>query len=207
MRTSDLQFRRVPPAALLALALLAVPGLPGCGSTEASRFYVLAPLAGAPEAPTPADAPRLGVERVAIPPLVDRPQMVESLSLHERRFDEFARWGEPLEDNITRVVAQNLAALLAPGLAVAETARELPGAGPSLALTILRFDAEADGSCVVQAACLLRGPGGSRAVPLPAEFRAQAAEDVPQARAAALSACLLDLSRALAAALAPPAAP
>jgi hypothetical protein len=49
---------------------------------------------------------------VTVPAAVDRPQIVVSMGPNQVRLDEFNRWASPLQNNIARVVAENLVALL-----------------------------------------------------------------------------------------------
>jgi len=88
----------------LALAVIAA----GC-STPPSQFYTLSPIPG-PAAPSSSRSVALGM--VAIPASVDRPQIVVTMSPNQVRLDEFNRWVSPLQDNIGRVVAENLVAML-----------------------------------------------------------------------------------------------
>lgn len=89
--------------------------LAGCASSPPSRFYILSPL------------PSFGAERqelanerclaIAIGPVelsayLDRPQIVTRLSPNELKLAEFDKWAEPLKDNFSRVLAENLSALL-----------------------------------------------------------------------------------------------
>jgi uncharacterized protein len=90
---------------LCAFAALAA----GCGSTTPARFYTLSSTA------TPATTPStlsLTVGPVSVPAAVDRPEIVVSAGTNQVTLDEFNRWVGPLGDNISRVVAENLAALL-----------------------------------------------------------------------------------------------
>jgi len=90
---------------LCALAALAT----GCASTQASRFYTLS------AASTPAAASSdlsVIVGPVSVPAVVDRPQIVVRVSSNQVRPDEFNRWASPLQDNISRVVTENLVVML-----------------------------------------------------------------------------------------------
>jgi uncharacterized lipoprotein YmbA len=44
--------------------------------------------------------------------VVDRPQIVVSTGPNQARLDEFNRWASPLQNEIARVVAENLVAML-----------------------------------------------------------------------------------------------
>jgi uncharacterized lipoprotein YmbA len=80
----------------------------GC-STPPSHFYTLS-ASGA----TAKNSSELSVAvgPVSIPAVVDRPQIVVSIGANQVRLDEFNRWALPLQNNIARVVADNLTAQL-----------------------------------------------------------------------------------------------
>jgi uncharacterized lipoprotein YmbA len=103
------------------LAAIAIPCIllilaAGCGSTPASRFYTLSAT------PAPAGTSSnlsVAVGPVTIPAVIDRPQIVVSAGPNQVRLDEFNRWASPLQSNISRVVADNLAAILGtPGVSL-----------------------------------------------------------------------------------------
>ena len=80
----------------------------GC-ATPTSRFYTLSTT------PAPAGTPvaySVAVGPVTIPAVIDRPQIVVSTSPNQVQLDEFNRWAAPLQSNIARVVADNLASIL-----------------------------------------------------------------------------------------------
>lgn len=91
----------IPAAALLLAA--------GCSSTPPSHFYTLSPAAFPA---TAASSVSVAVGPVSVPAQVDRPQIVVTTGPNQVQLDEFNRWAAPLQDNITRVVAENLVAML-----------------------------------------------------------------------------------------------
>jgi len=81
----------------------------GCSSAPPSRFYTLT------GATAPAASPSnvsVAVGPVSVPADVDRPQIVVSAGPNQVRLDEFNRWASPLQNNISRVVAENLVMML-----------------------------------------------------------------------------------------------
>ena len=96
--------RPVSRAILLALAVLAA----GCASSP-SHFYTLNATAAPGTSPSKVS---VAVGPVSVPAAVDQPQIVVSTGANSVTFDEFNRWASPLQDNIARVVADNLVALL-----------------------------------------------------------------------------------------------
>lgn len=105
IRNKVIMYRFVAIAAVCALTAFAV----GCGTTPSSRFYTLS------AATTPAATSSnlsVAVGPVSVPAVVDRPQIVVSTSANQVALDEFNRWAAPLQNTISRVVAENLVALL-----------------------------------------------------------------------------------------------
>ena len=92
-------------ATVCALAALAA----GCGSAPSSRFYT---LSGTATPATTSSSLSLTVGPVSVPAAVDRPEIVVSTGANQVALDDFNRWASPLGDNISRVVAENLVALL-----------------------------------------------------------------------------------------------
>jgi uncharacterized lipoprotein YmbA len=80
----------------------------GCASSPA-RYYTLS--ATAPPGSSPSKI-AIAVGPVSVPAAVDQPQIVVSTGTNQVTFDEFNRWASPLQDNVARVVAENLAAIL-----------------------------------------------------------------------------------------------
>jgi len=97
--------RLVTFTTLCALVALAS----GCGSTPPSRFYTLSAGRGAA---TAASNISVTVGPVSVPAVVDRPQIVVDIGPNQVRLEEFNRWAAPLQNNIARVVADNLVLML-----------------------------------------------------------------------------------------------
>ncbi len=98
----------------LAVTFLLLAG--GCSpKTRPAKFYMLQPI-GPSEvraAATSAGGPALvGVGPVEIPAYLDRPQIVTGSAGAQLELDEFQRWAEPLRDNFTQVLAENLSLLM-----------------------------------------------------------------------------------------------
>jgi uncharacterized lipoprotein YmbA len=123
--------------------------LGGClGSTPPARFYLLTPIeVEGPEEPQVASSenpagPSVFLAAVEVPRYLADPQIVTRVDGNELEFAEFERWGEPLHDNVTRVLGRNLSALL-PGSSVANFVWERPDKVDRLVtVAVTRFDAE-----------------------------------------------------------------
>ncbi len=97
------------PRAGIAIACAAIGLAAGCGTSPPSRFYTLGPTV-APAASTSSLVVAVGP--VTIPAVVDRPEFVVNTGPNEVKIDDFNRWASPLQDNLTRAIADNLSALL-----------------------------------------------------------------------------------------------
>ncbi|MGA2788528.1 MAG: PqiC family protein [Verrucomicrobiota bacterium] len=131
----------------------------GCASSP-SRFYTLNSVANGDGSPAPNYAVVVGP--VSIPALVDRPQFVVQVATNRVQVDEFNRWAEPLNNNITRVVAGDLAALLGtPQVATAPLANFDPAYRVSI--DIQRFESVRNKSVLVEAVWVVRRTTGGGA--------------------------------------------
>ncbi|MFO8240190.1 MAG: PqiC family protein [Dissulfuribacterales bacterium] len=86
----------------------------GCAGTPATRFFVLSSITATEKVKDLEDERCLaiGIGPVRIPEYLNRPEIVTGVTSNEVRMDEFAKWAEPLEDNIQRALAENLLSLL-----------------------------------------------------------------------------------------------
>jgi len=119
--------------------------LGACASAPATRFYALAPVP-VPAAVTKLQAPpTIVVREISLPRYLDRPQIVTRTGTHRLRFAEYAHWGGDLREDVTRVMAENLARRLS-GSAVLP-APTFVAANPDLTVDVelLRFEATDDG--------------------------------------------------------------
>ncbi len=86
----------------------------GCASTQPTRFFVLSSTSGS-EKMGHGENERcfaIGIGPVKIPEYLNQPEIVTRITQNELRLDEFAKWAEPLEDSISRALAENLRSLL-----------------------------------------------------------------------------------------------
>ena len=135
-------------SAMLALAALLV--LAGCSSSTPARLYLLTPIRvdGAVHDP---NGIAIGVGPVVIPQYLDRIAIVIRASSNRLEFGEDAEWGGQLDDNITRVLAENLSDLL--GTARVEIYPWKSGAmvGLQISVEIVRFEREGKGAVTLSA--------------------------------------------------------
>lgn len=86
----------------------------GCASTPPTRFFVLSSSPNF-EKVRNREGGRcfaIGIGPVKLPEYLNQAEIVTRITQNELRLDEFAQWAEPLEDNISRALAENLSSLL-----------------------------------------------------------------------------------------------
>jgi uncharacterized protein len=140
---------------LAALVMLCGLGTlaPGCGSSPPSHFYT---LSGTTTPPAPSSNLSVSVGPITIPAAVDRPQMVVSMSANQVELDEFNRWASPLGNNISRVVAMNLVALLGTPNVTLFPQMLAANSDFRVAVEVQRFDSTPGESAVLDAVWTVR---------------------------------------------------
>lgn len=99
-------------AFMLGICLLAWSG---CAGTRPAKFYTLSPLSAPGERSGTVSAEQriaVAVGPIAIPDYLDRPQILTRSGSNELKLSEFERWAGSLEKDVSRVLAENLSALL-----------------------------------------------------------------------------------------------
>ena len=196
--------------ATLATIVVAAAALVACVSlrrTPEARFFVLRSLVE----PLPAGAtPALGVVgvlNVRLAGHLERPQIIVWRAPNEVSVDEFTRWAEPLGGAVSRVLAENLAALLPDHPVVRypwPAATKLIG---RIAIEIGTFAPQPNGEVRLEGRFTILTPDQERAVAFrsftltrgPLTAGPEGAD--PGASVEAMSALLADLARAIAPAL------
>jgi len=92
-----------------ATALCFATTLTGCGRSPQVSFYTLGSAVKGSTANPPKNTPSVSVVNITLPILVDRPQLVENVTLNRLEILENHRWAEPLKNGISRLLAENLA--------------------------------------------------------------------------------------------------
>lgn len=144
----------------ITLLALLLPILFSCVGKQSlpTRFYVLSPMdhvAAAPGVILP-EGVSIGVGPVNIPAHLDRPQIVMHSSSNQLRLAEFDHWAEPLNENISRVLVENLSNLLQSEriYSFVNTTR-LSDVGYQLVIDITRFEQDSAGIVYLDAKWLL----------------------------------------------------
>jgi len=133
--------RAVAPGLLLMTCM-------ACASNAPSRFYVLSSLTGTGgESEMASDNRRgtIGIGPVELPAYLDRQQIVTRVSANELHLAGFDEWAEPLGDNFTRVLIENLSVLLYKDLFTIFPVRSPESIDYQVEVEVIRFDGRLGG--------------------------------------------------------------
>ena len=107
-------FLRRPKHIAIILLSLALAGCLG-GQSPPTSFYMLSPLNPSQTGTLAATADgriRIGLSTVTVPEYLNRSEIVINLDNTVYQLADFSKWAEPLSDNLTRVLEENLTNLL-----------------------------------------------------------------------------------------------
>jgi uncharacterized protein len=191
---------RIRQAALLALVALLVgcfSGLREIGApSPPTRFYSLSAVA-TPGETLPGEG--LGLSPVRIPNYLDRPQIVTRTGPNDLALADFDRWGESLQEAVSRVLAANLSRQLGVDRVQRYPWREARAVTIPIDVDVLRMEGPLEGPVALEALWQLRLREGTF------EGTTRTSEEVDgrgySAYAAALSRTLATLSEEIAAAI------
>lgn len=114
------------------------------GTTPPSQFYLLEPMAGASGAAAAETGQRvIALAPVHVPHYVDRPQIVTATAKNAYALSELHRWAERLDDNIARVLVQNLSLLLPADVLLLNASGRAQQARLRLSVNVLEFHVDA----------------------------------------------------------------
>jgi len=157
-------FTQMGVGAWCALALAAT----GCTflapQPDHARFYVLTSAgAGASGAATLASGANpgqltVGVGPVTLPAYLDRAQVVTRVSANRLELSGQNRWAEPLKSSFTRILAQNLSAMLGTQQVVVYPWLRPPRIDYQVKVDVERFEANTNGTADLVARWEIRDP-------------------------------------------------
>lgn len=133
-------------AGLAGAALLA-----GCAATQPTSFYTLAPVTEPDVAKRATNGLVIGLGPITLPQYLDRPGIVTREGANRMRLADLHQWAEPLEPLLTRIMAEDLYALLDAGDVIPIPQRGDIPLDRVVEVDIGRFDADAAGQVVLDA--------------------------------------------------------
>jgi len=170
----------------------------GCASPP-SRFYS---LSAATEPTAPSSNLSIAVGPVSVPAVVDRPQIVVNVGPNQVRLEEFNRWAAPLQNNIARVVADNLVLMLGTPRVILSEQLLSADADYRAAIDVQSFQSAPGEAALLDAVWSVRRSKDGKAETGRTTVRETMQEKGYDALAAAHSRALARLSRDIAAAVA-----
>lgn len=139
------------PLATMALALALAGALAGCAQTPPTTFYTLSTSAEPTVAKRSAQGLVIGLGPITLPQYLDRPDIVTRRGANQMRLADLNKWAEPLEPLLTRIMAEDLYALLDANDVIPVPQRgDLP-LDRIVEVDIGRFDADETGAVVLDA--------------------------------------------------------
>ncbi len=124
---------------------------------DPSRFYTLSPRSPAAIAAAARDAgPSVVVGPVTFPAYLDRNEVAVRVSPSELKYATAERWAEPLVQNFTRVLVENLSSALGSDRVAAVTTAPTVTPDFWIEVVVVRFEASADGSAQLTARWAVR---------------------------------------------------
>jgi uncharacterized protein len=141
-------------------ATLVLPTLAGCGDAP-TRLYVLTADIAKPSSASAQGIP-IGVGPVTLPKYLDRPQVVTRTGSNSLNQADLDQWGGNLADNITRVVATNLANLLNTDRVSLYPWQDQVPVDYQVTIDVAKFEQDADGTIVLDAFWRLVNPSAGK---------------------------------------------
>jgi uncharacterized lipoprotein YmbA len=146
-------------SAHLFTAALILSALGGC-SDKPTRLYVLTADVANPGAASAQGIP-IGVGPVTLPKYLDRPQVVTRTASNSLNQADLDQWGGNLADNITRVLATNLANLLQTDRVSLYPWQDQVPIDYQVTLDVAKFEQDPDGSTALDTFWRLVSPSNN----------------------------------------------
>ena len=178
---------RALPFILLPGTLLLSLILAGCGSDKPTNLYRLSAVPATPvTAATQGIA--IGVGPITLPKYLDRPQLITGVSSNQLAQANLDQWGGDLNDNMTRVLASNLADLLGTDRVSLYPWKVPVPVEYQVTLDVTQFEQDADGRTVLSAFWSIVNPTDGRVLAMHrTTYRETGGSSAPSEQTAAAS--------------------
>lgn len=188
---------------LMLGAFLVMAG--GCAHTDPVRFYMLHALSDTETEKqvraTERDVP-IVIGPVELRGYLDRPQIVTRVSMNELKISEFDQWAESLENNISRVLAENISILLSNEDVFVYPWKRSERTEYQVIIEVIQFDGALGGQVVLDTHwVILAGDEGKMLLIKKSSYSRPTGEEDYQALVTAKSQTLADFSRDIAQAI------
>ena len=177
----------------------------GCGTSQPTRYYLLSASAPASAHIAAQAELTIGVGPVLMPPYLDRRELVSRTGSNELSVAVYDQWAEPLEENFSRVVREDLGQRLATDriirLPLKRSLRSALVMDYQVAIAVRQFEKTPDGSVVLIVRWIIMDNDKNELVLRRSQYRQTPAGDDYAAQAAAQSQVLGRLGEDIAAAI------
>ena len=152
---------------VLGLSLIVSTGCVnlGEGTQEATKFYMLSPLSTSElkkDVPDDTKPVAIGLGPVSFPEYLNRSQIVVRASRNQLQIAEFARWAEPLGENFSRVLAENLSVFLSTDRIIPYPRKKSMPTDYQVTVDVVRFDGTPGGNASLVARWTILGDDGAK---------------------------------------------
>ncbi len=137
------------------LLIFATLLLHGCGTSRPTKYYLLSPVSPAGQTNPLKQDLVVGVGPIILPQYLDRRQIVTRSKTNELKVAIYHQWGEPLNQNFSRVIRENLAVMIPTDriilLPIKRSLRKALSLDYQVTMSISNFERDADGEVVLNA--------------------------------------------------------
>jgi hypothetical protein len=145
-----------PTLYTILIAAMLVVALNACSTSPEPRLYIIEPMASS--AGTQVNEGLIvTVGPVTLPAHLDHKGIVTHDQRYRVNAAQFDRWAEPLEDNITRVLGENLSVLIASSQVIVYPLRTAHDVDYSVLVRISAFGSDPSGQVVLNADWMIHG--------------------------------------------------
>ena len=142
---------------------LAIMG--GCARSQPATFYLLRPLVSTekPQGITGQEkGPLIVVGPIVFPKYLDRPSIVTRTQGNALTLAQFDRWAEPLKDNFSRVLTENLGTLLGTERIAMFPWKSALGSTFQVTMEVFSFEGDSQGNVLLSVRWTLYGDEGKK---------------------------------------------
>ncbi|HPD60544.1 MAG TPA: PqiC family protein [Thermodesulfobacteriota bacterium] len=150
---------------VLGTVSLSLAVMSGCARTQPATFYLLRPLVDVekPQEITGQEkAPLVVVGPIIFPKYLDRPFIVTRTQGNALKLAQFDRWAEPLKDNFSRVLTENLGILLNTDRMAMFPWKSAQDATFQVTMEVLCFEGDSQGNVLLSARWIIYGDEGKK---------------------------------------------
>lgn len=136
---------------LLLLVPILSGGCIGKGTVKPTKMYIFHAMRSPQQAETHVKTNNavIGIERMELAGYLKRPHIITRVDGNEIHLADFARWAEPLEDGIPKVLAENLSLLLGTEKVLTAPWKGFVNVDYHVFINVIQLDARFDGEAVL----------------------------------------------------------